>query len=125
MIMSMRGKKLARAGKLSDSTVKRGRSKVESFVIHNTTDKEVDWMKGSNVDGKLWKSENGRMGRIRGMRTTTGKSIDMFNHSVEKTESMREEVEMVRSFRKLEGKELLVAKNKIMMEKLMKMRKIV
>ena len=121
--MSMRGKKLARAGKLSDSTVKRGRSKVESFVIHNTTDKEVDWMKGSNVDGKLWKSENGRMGRIRGMRTTTGKSIDMFNHSVEKTESMREEVEMVRSFRKLEGKELLVAKNKIMMEKLMKMRK--
>jgi hypothetical protein len=123
--MSMRGKKLARAGKLSDSTVKRGRSKVESFVIHNTTDKEVDWMKGSNVDGKLWKSENGRMGRIRGMRTTTGKSIDMFNHSVEKTESMREEVEMVRSFRKLEGKELLVAKNKIMMEKLMKMRKMV
>jgi len=123
--MGMRGKKLARAGKLSDSTVKRGRSKVESFVIHNTTDKEVDWMKGSNVDGKLWKSENGRMGRIRGMRTTTGKSIDMFNHSVEKTESMREEVEMVRSFRKLEGKELLVAKNKIMMEKLMKMRKIV
>ncbi len=125
MIMSIRGKKLARAGKLSDSTVKRGRSKVESFVIHNTTDKEVDWMKGSNVDGKLWKSENGRMGRIRGMRTTTGKSIDMFNHSVEKTESMREEVEMVRSFRKLEGKELLVAKNKIMMEKLMKMRKMV
>ena len=123
--MSMRGKKLARAGKLSDSTVKRGRSKVESFVIHNTTDKEVDWMKGSNVDGKLWKSENGRMGRIRGMRTTTGKSIDMFNLSVEKTESMREEAEMVRSFRKLEGKELLVAKNKIMMEKLMKMRKIV
>mgnify|MGYP001266836760 FL=1 len=123
--MGMRGKKLARAGKLSDSTVKRGRSKVESFVIHNTTDKEVDWMKGSNVDGKLWKSENGRMGRIRGMRTTTGKSIDMFNHSVEKTESMREEVEMVRSFRKLEGKELLVAKNKIMMEKLMKMRKII
>ena len=123
--MSMRGKKLARAGKLSDSTVKRGRSKVESFVIHNTTDKEVDWMKGSNVDGKLWKSENGRMGRIRGMRTTTGKSIDMFNHSVEKTESMREEVEMVRSFRKLEGKELLVVKNKIMMEKLMKMRKMV
>ena len=123
--MSMRGKKLARAGKLSDSTVKRGRSKVESFVIHNTTDKEVDWMKGSNVDGKLWKSENGRMGRIRGMRTTTGKSIDMFNHSVEKTESMREEVEMVRSFRKLEGKELLVAKNKIMMEKLMKIRKMV
>ena len=123
--MSMRGKKLTRAGKLSDSTIKRGRSKVESFVIHNTTDKEVDWMKGSNVDGKLWKSENGRMGRIRGMRTTTGKSIDMFNHSVEKTESMREEVEMVRSFRKLEGKELLVAKNKIMMEKLMKMRKIV
>ena len=123
--MSMRGKKLARAGKLSDSTIKRGRSKVESFVIHNTTDKEVDWMKGSNVDGKLWKSENGRMGRIRGMRTTTGKSIDMFNHSVEKTESMREEVEMVRSFRKLEGKELLVSKNKIMMEKLMKMRKIV
>ena len=123
--MSMRGKKLARAGKLSDSTVKRGRSKVESFVIHNTTDKEVDWMKGSNVDGKLWKSENGRMGRIRGMRTTTGKSIDMFNHSVEKTESMREEVEMVRSFRKLEGKELLVEKNKIMMEKLMKMRKMV
>ena len=117
--MGMRGKKLARVGKLSDSTVKRGRSKVESFVIHNTTDKEVDWMKGSNVDGKLWKSENGRMGRIRGMRTTTGKSIDMFNHSVEKTESMREEVEMVRSFRKLEGKELLVAKNKIMMEKLM------
>ena len=123
--MGMRGKKLARVGKLSDSTVKRGRSKVESFVIHNTTDKEVDWMKGSNVDGKLWKSENGRMGRIRGMRTTTGKSIDMFNHSVEKTESMREEVEMVRSFRKLEGKELLVAKNKIMMEKLMKMRKMV
>ena len=123
--MSMRGKKLARAGKLSDSTIKRGRSKVESFVIHNTTDKEVDWMKGSNVDGKLWKSENGRMGRIRGMRTTTGKSIDMFNLSVEKTESMREEVEMVRSFRKLEGKELLVAKNKIMMEKLMKMRKMV
>ena len=123
--MGIRGKKLARAGKLSDSTVKRGRSKVESFVIHNTTDKEVDWMKGSNVDGKLWKSENGRMGRIRGMRTTTGKSIDMFNHSVEKTESMREEVEMVRSFRKLEGKELLVAKNKIMMEKLMKMRKMV
>ena len=121
--MSMRGKKLARAGKLSDSIIKRGRSKVESFVIHNTTDKEVDWMKGSNVDGKLYKSENGRMGRIRGMRTTTGKSIDMFNHSVEKTESMREEVEMVRSFRKLEGKELLVAKNKIMMEKLMKMRK--
>ena len=121
--MSMRGKKLARAGKLSDSTVKRGRSKVESFVIHNTTDKEVDWMKGSNVDGKLYKSENGRMGRIRGMRTTTGKSIDMFNHSVERTESMREEVDMVRSFRKLEGKELLVAKNKIMMEKLMKMRK--
>ena len=123
--MSMRGKKLARAGKLSDSTIKRGRSKVESFVIHNTTDKEVDWMKGSNVDGKLWKSENGRMGRIRGMRTTTGRSIDMFNLSVEKTESMREEVEMVRSFRKLEGKELLVAKNKIMMEKLMKMRKMV
>ena len=123
--MSMSGKKLARAGKLSDSTIKRGRSKVESFVIHNTTDKEVDWMKGSNIDGKLWKSENGRMGRIRGMRTTTGKSIDMFNHSVEKTESMREEVEMVRSFRKLEGKELLKAKNKIMMEKLMKMRKIV
>ena len=123
--MSMRGKKLARAGKLSDSTIKRGRSKVESFVIHNTTDKEVDWMKGSNVDGKLWKSENGRMGRIRGRRSTTGKSIDMFNHSVEKTESMREEVEMVRSFRKLEGKELLVAKNKIMMEKLMKMRKMV
>ena len=121
--MSMRGKKLARAGKLSDSTIKRGRSKVESFVIHNTTDKEVDWMKGSNVDGKLYKSENGRMGRIRGMRTTTGKSIDMFNHSVERTESMREEVDMVRSFRKLEGKELLVAKNKIMMEKLMKMRK--
>ena len=121
--MSMRGKKLARAGKLTDSTVKRGRSKVESFVIHNTTDKEVDWMKGSNVDGKLYKSENGRMGRIRGMRTTTGKSIDMFNHSVERTESMREEVDMVRSFRKLEGKELLVAKNKIMMEKLMKMRK--
>ena len=116
--MGMRGKKLARAGKLSDSTVKRGRSKVESFVIHNTTDKEVDWMKGSNVDGKLWKSENGRMGRIRGMRTTTGKSIDMFNHSVEKTESMREEVSMVQSFRKLEGKELLRAKNKIMMEKL-------
>ena len=123
--MGIRGKKLARAGKLSDSTVKRGRSKVESFVIHNTTDKEVDWMKGSNVDGKLWKSENGRMGRIRGMRTTTGKSIDMFNHSVERTESMREEVDMVRSFRKLEGKELLVAKNKIMMEKLMKMRKII
>ena len=123
--MSMRGKKLARAGKLSDSIIKRGRSKVESFVIHNTTDKEVDWMKGSNVDGKLYKSENGRMGRIRGMRTTTGKSIDMFNHSVEKTESMREEVEMVRSFRKLEGKELLVVKNKIMMEKLMKMRKII
>ena len=121
--MSMRGKKLARAGKLSDSIIKRGRSKVESFVIHNTTDKEVDWMKGSNVDGKLYKSENGRMGRIRGMRTTTGKSIDMFNHSVERTESMREEVDMVRSFRKLEGKELLVAKNKIMMEKLMKMRK--
>ena len=43
--MSMRGKKLTRAGKLSDSTIKRGRSKVESFVIHNTTDKEVDWMK--------------------------------------------------------------------------------
>ena len=123
--MSMRGKKLARAGKLSDSIIKRGRSKGESFVIHNTTDKEVDWMKGSNVDGKLYKSENGRMGRIRGMRTTTGKSIDMFNHSVEKTESMREEVDMVRSFRKLEGKELLVAKNKIMMEKLMKMRKII
>ena len=123
--MGIRGKKLARAGKLSDSIIKRGRSKVESFVIHNTTDKEVDWMKGSNVDGKLWKSENGRMGRIRGMRTTTGKSIDMFNHSVEKTESMREEVEKVRSFRKLEGKELLVAKNKIMMEKLMKMRKMV
>ena len=123
--MSMRGKKLTRAGKLSDSTIKRGRSKVESFVIHNTTDKEVDWMKGSNVDGKLWKSENGRSGRIRGMRTTTGRSIDMFNLSVEKTESMREEVEMVRSFRKLEGKELLVAKNKIMMEKLMKMRKMV
>ena len=121
--MSMRGKKLARAGKLSDSIIKRGRSKVESFVIHNTTDKEVDWMKGSNVDGKLYKSENGRMGRIRGMRTTTGKSIDMFNHSVERTESMREEVDMFRSFRKLEGKELLVAKNKIMMEKLMKMRK--
>ena len=121
----MRGKKLARAGKLSDSTIKRGRSKVESFVIHNTTDKEVDWMKGSNVDGKLWKSKNGRSGRIRGMRTTTGRSIDMFNLSVEKTESMREEVEMVRSFRKLEGKELLVAKNKIMMEKLMKMRKMV
>ena len=123
--MSMRGKKLTRAGKLSDSTIKRGRSKVESFVIHNTTDKEVDWMKGSNVDGKLWKSKNGRSGRIRGMRTTTGRSIDMFNLSVEKTESMREEVEMVRSFRKLEGKELLVAKNKIMMEKLMKMRKMV
>jgi len=121
----MRGKKLARAGKLSDSTVKRGRSKVESFVIHNTTDKEVDWMKGSNVDGKLWKSENGRSGRIRGMRSTTGRSIDMFHLSVEKTESMREEVEMVGSFRKLEGKELLVAKNKIMMEKLMKMRKMV
>ena len=125
--MSMRGKKLARAGKLSDSTIKRGRSKVESFVIHNTTDKEVDWMKGSNVDGKLWKSKNGRSGRIRGMRTTTGRSIDMFNLSVEKTESMREEVEMVRSFRKLEGeeflkvkKELLVANNKKMMEKMLK-----
>ena len=123
--MGIRGKKLARAGRLSDSTVKHGRSKLANFIIHNTTDKEVDWMKGSNVDGKLWKSENGRMGRIRGRRSTTGKSIDMFNHSVEKTESMREEVEMVRSFRKLEGKELLVAKNKIMMEKLMKMRKII
>ena len=95
----------------SDSTVKHGRSQIERFIIHNTVDKEVDWMKGCK--------------RIRGRRSTTGKSIDMFNHSVEKTESMREEVEMVRSFRKLEGKELLVAKNKIMMEKLMKMRKMV
>ena len=122
MIMSMRGKKLARAGRLSDSMIKRGRSKVESFVIHNTVDDEVDWMRGSTIGGK--KGTHGMM-RVRGNRTTTGKSIDMFNHSVEKTESMREEVEMVRSFRKLEGKELLVAKNKIMMEKLMKMRKIV
>ena len=111
----------------SDSTVKHGRSKVESFVIHNTVDDEVDWMRGTNRDevGNVYKSKNGRMGRIRGRRSTTGKSIDMFNLSVEKTESMREEVEMVRSFRKLEGKELLVAKNKIMMEKLMKMRKMV
>ena len=122
MIMSMRGKKLARAGRLSDSMIKRGRSKVESFVIHNTVDDEVDWMRGSTIGGK--KGTHGMM-RIRGNRTTTGKSIDMFNHSVEKTESMREEVEMVRRCRKLEGKELLVAKNKIMMEKLMKMRKIV
>ena len=120
--MGIRGKKLARAGKLSDSTVKRGRSKVESFVIHNTVDDEVDWMRGSTIGGI--KGTHG-MRRIRGERTTTGKSIDMFNHSVEKTESMREEASMVRSFRKLEGKELLVAKNKIMMEKLMKMRKII
>ena len=121
--MSIRGKKLARAGKISDCPKGIiGRSKVESFVIHNTVDDEVDWMRGSTIGGK--KGTHG-MRRIRGERTTTGKSIDMFNHSVEKTESMREEAVMVRSFRKLEGKELLKAKNKIMMEKLMKMRKIV
>ena len=120
--MGIRGKKLARAGRLSDSTIKHGRSKVECFVIHNTVDDEVDWMRGSTIGGK--KGTHG-MKRIRGERTTTGKSIDMFNHAIEKTESMREEVVMVRSFRKLEGKELLKAKNKIMMEKLMKMRKMV
>ena len=121
--MSIRGKKLARAGKLSDCPKGIiGRSKVESFVIHNTVDDEVDWMRGSTI-GKV-KGTNG-MKRIRGRRSTTGKSIDMFNHAVEKTESMREEAVMVRSFRKLEGKELLKAKNKIMMKKLMKMRNIV
>ena len=122
--MSMRGKKLARAGKLSDSTVKRGRSKVESFVIHNTVDDEVDWMRGSTIGGK--KGTHG-MRRIRGNRTTTGRSIDMFNLSVEETESMKEKNSPCET---LEGeeflkvkKERLVANNKKMMEKMLEMRK--
>ena len=110
----------------SDSTVKHGRSQVERFVIHNTVDDEVDWMRGSTIGGK--KGTHG-MKRIRGNRTTTGRSIDMFNLSVEKTESMKEKNSPCET---LEGeeflkvkKERLVANNKIMMEKLLKMRKIV
>ena len=122
--MNTRGKRLTRAGKLSDSTVKHGRSKVESFVIHNTVDDEVDWMRGSTI-GKV-KGTSG-MKRIRGRRTTTGKSMDMFNLSVEETESMKEKNSTCET---LEGKEflkvkkeLLVANNKKMMEKMLEMRK--
>ena len=103
----------------SDSPVKHGSSKLESFVIHNTVDDEVDWMRGSTIGGK--KGTHG-MRRIRGNRTTTGRSIDMFNLTVEESESMKEKNSPCES---LEGKELLKAKNKIMMEKLLKMRKIV
>jgi hypothetical protein len=108
----------------SDSTVKHGRSKLESFVIHNTVDDEVDWMRGSTIGGK--KGTHG-MRRIRGNRTTTGRSIDMFNLSVEETESMKEKNSPCET---LEGeeflkvkKELLVANNKKMMEKMLEMRK--
>ena len=108
----------------SDSTVKHGRSQVERFVIHNTVDDEVDWMRGSTIGGK--KGTHG-MRRIRGNRTTTGRSIDMFNLSVEETESMKEKNSTCET---LEGKEflkvkkeLLVANNKKMMEKMLEMRK--
>ena len=108
----------------SDSPVKHGRSKLESFVIHNTVDDEVDWMRGSTIGGK--KGTHG-MRRIRGNRTTTGRSIDMFNLSVEETESMKEKNSTCET---LEGKEflkvkkeLLVANNKKMMEKMLEMRK--
>ena len=108
----------------SDSTVKHGRSKLESFVIHNTVDDEVDWMRGSTIGGK--KGTHG-MRRIRGNRTTTGRSIDMFNLSVEETESMKEKNSTCET---LEGeeflkvkKEKLVANNKKMMEKMLEMRK--
>ena len=108
----------------SDSTVKHGRSKLESFVIHNTVDDEVDWMRGSTIGGK--KGTHG-MRRIRGNRTTTGRSIDMFNLSVEETESMKEknsscEILEGEEFLKVK-KELLVANNKKMMEKMLEMRK--
>ena len=118
--MSMRGKSLTKAywkGAESDSIVKHGRSKVEKFVIHNTTDEEVAWMRGSTIGGI--KGTHG-MVRIRGKRTATGKSMDMFNLSVEETESMKEKNSTCET---LEGKELLKAKNKIMMEKLLEMRK--
>ena len=108
----------------TDNPVKHGRSKLESFVIHNTVDDEVDWMRGSTIGGK--KGTHG-MRRIRGNRTTTGRSIDMFNLSVEKTESMKEKNSTCET---LEGKEflkvkkeLLVANNKKMMEKMLEMRK--
>ena len=108
----------------SDSPVKHGRSKLESFVIHNTVDDEVDWMRGSTIGGK--KGTHG-MRRIRGNRTTTGRSIDMFNLSVEETESMKEKNSTCET---LEGeeflkvkKEKLVANNKKMMEKMLEMRK--
>ena len=108
----------------SDSTVKHGRSKVEQFIIHNTVDDEVDWMRGSTIGGK--KGTHG-MRRIRGNRTTTGRSIDMFNLSVEETESMKEKNSPCET---LEGeeflkvkKERLVANNKKMMEKMLEMRK--
>ncbi len=108
----------------SDSTVKHGRSQIERFVIHNTVDDEVDWMRGSTIGGK--KGTHG-MRRIRGNRTTTGRSIDMFNLSVEETESMKEKNSTCET---LEGKEflkvkkeLLVANNKKMMEKMLEMRK--
>ena len=108
----------------SDSTVKQGRSQIERFVIHNTVDDEVDWMRGSTIGGK--KGTHG-MKRIRGNRTTTGRSIDMFNLSVEETESMKEKNSTCET---LEGKELLkvkkellIANNKKMMEKMLEMRK--
>ena len=108
----------------SDSTVKHGRSKLESFVIHNTVDDEVDWMRGSTIGGK--KGTHG-MRRIRGNRTTTGRSIDMFNLSVEETESMKEKNSPCES---LEGeeylkvrKEIRLRNNKKMMEKMLEMRK--
>ena len=108
----------------SDSTAKHGRSKLESFVIHNTVDDEVDWMRGSTIGGK--KGTHG-MRRIRGNRTTTGRSIDMFNFSVEKTESMKEKNSTCET---LEGKEFLKVRkeirlknNKSMMEKMLEMRK--
>ena len=90
----------------SDSTVKHGRSQIERFIIHNTVDKEVDWLHGCK--------------RIRGQRSHTGRSIDMFNLTVEETESMKEKNSTCET---LEGKEFLKANNKIMMKKLLEMRK--
>ena len=97
----------------SDSTVKHGRSQIERFIIHNTVDKEVDWMKGCK--------------RIRGRRSHTGRSIDMFNLTVEETESMKEKNSPCE---KLEGEEFLKVRkeirlrnNKKMMEKMLEMRK--
>ena len=97
----------------SDSTVKHGRSQIERFIIHNTVDKEVDWMKGCK--------------RIRGRRSHTGRSIDMFNLTVEETESMKEKNSPCET---LEGEEFLKVRkeirlrnNKKMMEKMLEMRK--